>query len=143
MRSSLCGSAGSASLGSTIQRRLVLRLAGENDYVLAGVDADALVDAPPGRGFVGAAEVQVSVLGGSANTAEQAAVMHQLAQDMVETVPRAAAKFGLFTRNRSRTCSQVNVACAFAAEAANKNPASARAKKRGILPSWNCSGLYG
>lgn len=80
-----------AALGSMIQRRLVLRLAGENDYVLAGVDPSALDDAPPGRGFTGGAEVQVSVLGGSPNTAEQASALHQLAADMAAAVPREPA----------------------------------------------------
>ncbi len=73
----------SASLSSTIQRRLVLRLASDDDYGLAGVSADVLSAAsPPGRGVMDGQEIQVGVFGGDANTAVQGRAIAQLAQAM-------------------------------------------------------------
>ncbi|GAY17819.1 FtsK/SpoIIIE domain-containing protein [Mycobacterium sp. shizuoka-1] len=73
----------SASLSSTIQRRLVLRLASDDDYGLAGVSADVLSAAsPPGRGVMDGQEVQVAVFGGDANTAVQGRAIAQLAEAM-------------------------------------------------------------
>jgi len=80
-----------AALGSMIQRRLVLRLASENDYVMAGVAADALAGAPPGRGFLDDHEVQVAVLGGSQNTATQAGAIQALASEMEASLSREPA----------------------------------------------------
>ncbi len=68
------------ALSSVIQRRLVLRLASDTDYALLDVPADALdATSPPGRGFLDGKEVQVAVLGRTANTMRQAAVLRQLA----------------------------------------------------------------
>ena len=62
----------STSLASTIQRRLVLRLASDDDYVLAGVPADILTAAaPPGRAIMDGQEIQIAVFGGDANVAVQ------------------------------------------------------------------------
>nr|WP_194720312.1 FtsK/SpoIIIE domain-containing protein [Cellulosimicrobium arenosum] len=61
-----------ASLGSTIQKRLVLRLASEEDYLALGVPRDVLsLTSPPGRGILESDEVQVAVLGGDPNVAIQ------------------------------------------------------------------------
>lgn len=73
----------SAALGSAIQQRLVLRLAGEMDLMMAGVPADGFAaDSPPGRGFIGDAEVQVAVLGGTQNVAAQGQAIERLAVAM-------------------------------------------------------------
>jgi S-DNA-T family DNA segregation ATPase FtsK/SpoIIIE len=80
-----------SALGSMIPRRLALRMASEGDALSAGVDAEALAGAPPGRGFLDGSEIQVAVLGGSASTADQAAAVQALADDLVAKVPRPPA----------------------------------------------------
>ena len=74
------------ALNSVIQRRLVLRLASENDYMTLGVKPDAFeAMSPPGRGFLDELEVQVGVLGGTANTSEQAEKIADLAAKLAAT----------------------------------------------------------
>ena len=59
-----------ASLLASIQRRLVLRLSSEDDYLSMDVPKDVLGQAsPPGRGLLGNLEVQLAVLGGNSNLA--------------------------------------------------------------------------
>lgn len=80
------------ALASSIQRDLVLRLANEMDYQMLNTPADALSAAsPPGRGFVDGFEVQCAVLGGTANTAVQAAAIEKLSGEMRRTIRRAPA----------------------------------------------------
>jgi DNA segregation ATPase FtsK/SpoIIIE, S-DNA-T family len=68
---------------SRVQRRLVLRLADDNDYFMAGAEAGALTpDSPPGRGLLGRAEFQVAVFGGATGTTAQARAIGQLAAAM-------------------------------------------------------------
>lgn len=68
------------SLGSTIQRRLVLRMASEDDYLLLGAPKDVLDRvSPPGRGIVDDREVQISVLGGDPNVETQFRLLTELA----------------------------------------------------------------
>jgi S-DNA-T family DNA segregation ATPase FtsK/SpoIIIE len=63
-----------SALSSLIQRKVVLRLAGENDYAMLGEATDVLDEkAPPGRAMMGGLEVQVAILGNSPDL---------LAQDM-------------------------------------------------------------
>jgi S-DNA-T family DNA segregation ATPase FtsK/SpoIIIE len=72
-----------SSLASTIQRRLVLRLASDDDYVLAGVSGDILsATSPQGRGILDGRELQVAVFGGDANVAVQARAIERLAEQM-------------------------------------------------------------
>ena len=72
-----------SSLASTIQRRLVLRLASDDDYVLAGVPGDILsATSPPGRAILDGRELQVGVFGGDANVAVQARAIGRLAEQM-------------------------------------------------------------
>jgi len=80
-----------SALNSTIQRRLVLRLADENDYMLVDVDADTLTAAsPPGRGVLDGLDVQVAVFGGLSNVAEQAKAIERLAGTLqARNTPRA------------------------------------------------------
>ncbi len=76
-------SAVSPGLASTIQRRLVFRLANDMDYALVDVPSDAFASpTPPGRGFLDRDEVQIGVVGGSPNVAVQAAALDQLAISM-------------------------------------------------------------
>jgi len=79
------------SLNSSIQRRLVLRLANADDYAMLGVDSDVLsAVSPPGRGILDGGEVQIAVLGGDGNVAIQAREMEALAEAMTKAgVPAA------------------------------------------------------
>lgn len=62
-----------SSLASSVQRRVVLRQANENDEALMRLPLGALdSQSPPGRGYVDGLEVQVAVLGGSVDTTKQA-----------------------------------------------------------------------
>jgi len=71
------------SLSSSIQRRLVLRMANNDDYGMLGVDADVLtLTSPPGRGILDGHETQVAVLGGDGNVAVQAREIDALGQAM-------------------------------------------------------------
>ncbi|OBB77394.1 FtsK/SpoIIIE domain-containing protein [Mycobacterium sp. 852014-52144_SCH5372336] len=73
----------STSLASMMQRRLVLRLASDDDYMLTGEPHDILsVNSPPGRGIMGGHEVQVAVFGGDDNVAAQARAITELAARM-------------------------------------------------------------
>ncbi|GAA2227342.1 FtsK/SpoIIIE domain-containing protein [Herbiconiux moechotypicola] len=72
-----------ASLGSTVQKKLVLRMASDDDYTLMGAPKDTLsAVSPPGRGVQGGDEVQVAVLGGDSNVAVQAREIAKLAEAM-------------------------------------------------------------
>ncbi|WP_425955077.1 FtsK/SpoIIIE domain-containing protein [Xylanimonas sp. McL0601] len=72
-----------ASLGSTIQKRVVHRLATPDEYASIGEPADVLgVTSPPGRAVVDGDELQVAVLGGDANVALQARAAASLRQTM-------------------------------------------------------------
>ncbi len=82
-----------ASLLASIQRRLVLRMSSEDDYLSLDVPKDVLGQAsPPGRGLLGNLEVQLAVLGGNSNLAVQAREVHKLSEAMVrqgvERAPR-------------------------------------------------------
>lgn len=72
------------SLLASIQRRLVLRLSSEDDYMTMDVPKDVLGKAsPPGRGLLGSHEVQLAVLGGNSNLALQAREVHKLSEAML------------------------------------------------------------
>ncbi|BBZ35914.1 FtsK/SpoIIIE domain-containing protein [Mycolicibacterium confluentis] len=72
-----------SSLASTIQQRLVMRLASDDDYLLAGVPGDILSSASPqGRAIMDGLEIQVAVLGGDPNVAVQARAIDELAARM-------------------------------------------------------------
>ena len=73
-----------ASLLASIQRRLVLRLSSEDDYLSMDVPKDVLGQvSPPGRGLLGNLEVQLAVLGGNSNLAVQAREVHKLTEAML------------------------------------------------------------
>lgn len=69
------GNAVPGALTSSLQQRLIMRLAGENDYGMVGLRADSIpADAPPGRGLLGADEIQVAVYGGADQAAQHDAI---------------------------------------------------------------------
>jgi S-DNA-T family DNA segregation ATPase FtsK/SpoIIIE len=69
-----------SALGSTIQRRVVLRLADESDYLMLDTGTDVLdASSPPGRGVLDGNDLQVAVFGGAANVAQQAKAIDKLA----------------------------------------------------------------
>jgi S-DNA-T family DNA segregation ATPase FtsK/SpoIIIE len=73
-----------ASLLASIQRRLVLRLSSEDDYLSMDVPRDVLSStSPPGRGLLGGFEVQLAMLGGNSNLALQAREVHKLSEAML------------------------------------------------------------
>jgi S-DNA-T family DNA segregation ATPase FtsK/SpoIIIE len=60
------------SLGSAVQRRVVLRMAHADDYGFLGVAGDVLgMASPPGRGLLNGAEIQCAVLGGTSEVMAQ------------------------------------------------------------------------
>jgi S-DNA-T family DNA segregation ATPase FtsK/SpoIIIE len=70
----------SPSVAASMQRKLVLRLTDETDYATIDAPNDVLGAAsPPGRGLLDHLEVQVAVLGGTSNTAEQSRAIERLA----------------------------------------------------------------
>ncbi len=73
----------SSGLASTVQRRLVLRLANEMDYALLEISSEPFgLTSPPGRGFVDGTEVQVGVFGGESSISAQATAFSKLARSM-------------------------------------------------------------
>ncbi|ASK64986.1 cell division protein FtsK [Brachybacterium avium] len=71
------------SLGSSIQRRLIHRMASDEDYVAFGEPKDVLDGtSPPGRSIQDGHEVQVAVHGGDANVAIQSREVSKLAKAM-------------------------------------------------------------
>ncbi|TFD46347.1 FHA domain-containing protein [Cryobacterium frigoriphilum] len=72
-----------SSISSTVQKRLVLRQATEEDYMLLGAPKDVLSPtSPPGRGIIDGNEVQLAVLGASSNLAVQSREVQRLAASM-------------------------------------------------------------
>ena len=62
-----------SALASSVQRRVLLRQANENDESALGLPHGVLESkSPPGRGYLDGLEIQVAVLGGSVDTAAQA-----------------------------------------------------------------------
>lgn len=83
------------SIASTVQRRLVLRMASEDDYLLLGVPKDILgPSSPPGRGVIDGNEFQVAMLGGNSNLAVQGRELAQLAESMTRHGTTAAPSIG-------------------------------------------------
>ncbi|MCU1578466.1 MAG: hypothetical protein JWP19_670 [Rhodoglobus sp.] len=73
------------SLSSSIQRRLVLRMASSDDYGMLNVAGDILNPlSSPGRGILDELETQIAVLGGDPNVAVQAREIERLAAAMVK-----------------------------------------------------------
>ncbi|HLM29494.1 MAG TPA: FtsK/SpoIIIE domain-containing protein, partial [Acidimicrobiales bacterium] len=69
------------SIGSAIPRRVVLRLANDDEYLNAGEPVGILSpQSPPGRGLIDGTEVQIAVLGGTVNGQHQADEIARLAR---------------------------------------------------------------
>ncbi|HWU47598.1 MAG TPA: FtsK/SpoIIIE domain-containing protein [Humibacter sp.] len=80
-----------ASISSSIQRKVVLRLA-DDSYGMLEAPSDILSPAsPPGRAIVDGLETQIAILGGTSSVSEQAAATKRLAEAMqragVQEVP--------------------------------------------------------
>jgi S-DNA-T family DNA segregation ATPase FtsK/SpoIIIE len=73
----------SPAVSASIQRRVALRLADENDYALLDVAADILTaTSPAGRAVVDGLETQIAVFGGKRSLKEQAQAIEELAKTM-------------------------------------------------------------
>ncbi len=71
------------TLGSSIQRRIVLRMSHVDEYGMLGVPSEILQDSsPPGRGIYDNKEVQIAVLGSSAEPQAQALNIRKFARSM-------------------------------------------------------------
>ncbi|MFQ4149703.1 FtsK/SpoIIIE domain-containing protein [Arthrobacter sp. LAPM80] len=82
-----------ASLASSVQRLLVLRLATADDYSNLGLPRDILSPAsPPGRGMLDGAEVQMAIFGGTPNLALQARQVASLAESLIRQGVKAAPR---------------------------------------------------
>ncbi len=81
------------SLASSIQRKVVLRMATEDDYLTLGVAKDVLNAAsPPGRGLIDGGEIQLAIFGGTANLALQARQVASLAETLRRQGIKAAPR---------------------------------------------------
>ncbi|QYJ05594.1 FHA domain-containing protein [Nocardioides panacisoli] len=94
------GGAVPTAVAANISRRVVLRLADQNQYTLLGAPKDVLDDqSAPGRAVIDKHEVQLAVLGGTANVAEQSRALAALAAELRESgVPDVAEIGSLPTR---------------------------------------------
>lgn len=73
------------AVASSIQTRLVLRLADVNEYAMLGAPTDVLKpDSPAGRGLLHRMELQTAVLGGSQDVSTQADYLRRLANSMLK-----------------------------------------------------------
>ncbi|MBX3313679.1 MAG: FHA domain-containing protein [Actinobacteria bacterium] len=89
-----------SALASTIQRRIVFRLANDEEYAFANVPAEAFPQGtPPGRGFFDGREVQVAVLGGDPSVTVQAQAIARLAEMAAGRGVSAAAPIGRLADN--------------------------------------------
>jgi S-DNA-T family DNA segregation ATPase FtsK/SpoIIIE len=69
------------ALASSMQQTLVMRLTSETDLVTLGAPLDGFtVNSPPGRGYIDGQEVQVAVLGGSADQLVQSRAVVELSE---------------------------------------------------------------
>jgi len=83
-----------ASISSTIQRKVVLRLA-DDSYGMLEVPSDILSPAsPPGRAIVDGLETQIAILGGVSSVSEQAAATGRLAEAMTRAGVAAVEPIG-------------------------------------------------
>ncbi|WP_411700772.1 FtsK/SpoIIIE domain-containing protein [Conyzicola sp.] len=84
-----------SAISSTIQRRVVHRLADDGGYAMLDVPNDVLSAAsPPGRAIVDGLETQVAIVGGNPNVAEQSKALGSLAEAMQRNGRRPTAPIG-------------------------------------------------
>ncbi|MGN6126056.1 MAG: FtsK/SpoIIIE domain-containing protein [Humibacter sp.] len=83
-----------SSVGSSVQRRVVLRLA-DDGYSLLDAPGDVLSpSSPPGRAIVDGMETQIAVLGGTPSVSEQSITVGKLAEAMTRAGVKAAPPIG-------------------------------------------------
>jgi DNA segregation ATPase FtsK/SpoIIIE, S-DNA-T family len=96
-----------ARLGAGIGRRLVLRMASEDEYLMIGVPRSVYAGAslPPGRGFTERhLEVQCAVLGSDASGSAQAAAVQRLGAELRARGPAVdVPKVGVLPTDLSRS----------------------------------------
>ncbi|WP_233201960.1 FtsK/SpoIIIE domain-containing protein [Cryobacterium sp. Y11] len=93
-----------SSVRSSVQRRLVLRLADDTGYTLLDVPGDILnAKSAPGRAIFDGLETQIAVCGGSAVAAEQAAAVRVLAESLQARGIQAAMPIGSLSRDYPAT----------------------------------------
>lgn len=79
------------AVSSTVQRRIVHRLADESGYLLMDLPDDVIgVNSPPGRALVDGLETQIAIVGGKPGVVEQSAALAALAA-AIERTGRAPA----------------------------------------------------
>ncbi|MGB7963218.1 MAG: FtsK/SpoIIIE domain-containing protein [Propionicimonas sp.] len=80
------------SIAATVQRRIILRLADAEEYLLLGVPKDILDQtSPAGRGILEGNEIQFAILGESPNVAVQSREIQALTASMLRSgAPRPA-----------------------------------------------------
>ena len=82
-------------IASTFQRKVALRLADESGYLLLDAPADILSStSPPGRAVIEGAEVQLAIVGGDPNVAQQAKALATLSEAISRTGRAPAAEVG-------------------------------------------------
>ncbi|HIY65566.1 MAG TPA: phosphopeptide-binding protein, partial [Candidatus Agrococcus pullicola] len=85
----------SSSVASNVSRRVILRLSEETGYTLLNVPRDVLNEqSPPGRAIVDGAEVQMAVITGTPNVAEQSKAMDKLAEELIARGAQPIAEIG-------------------------------------------------
>ncbi|HLS73092.1 MAG TPA: FtsK/SpoIIIE domain-containing protein, partial [Actinomycetaceae bacterium] len=82
-----------SSVAGSLPRKIIMRQVDESAYAMLGAAKDVLDESsPPGRAIVGGLEMQVAVLGGSPNLAEQVRAIEKLAGTLRRAgVPEAPA----------------------------------------------------
>jgi len=84
-----------SALGSLIQRRVVLRLAADNDYAMLGQPVDVLdPKSPPGRGLCDGMEMQVAILGETPDLLSQDVAVGAFARAMRAAQATVAPQIG-------------------------------------------------
>jgi S-DNA-T family DNA segregation ATPase FtsK/SpoIIIE len=90
-----------ASISSSIQRKVVLRLA-DDGYGMLDVPSDILsAKSPAGRAIVDGLETQIAILGGSASVSDQAAATRALADAMTRAGVAATEPIGSLPKEYS------------------------------------------
>ena len=87
------------AVSSTIQRRVVHRLADDNSYVLLDAPSDVLSAAsPPGRAVIDGLESQIAIVGGQSGVSEQSKAIVALAEAMARTGRAPATPVGVLSQ---------------------------------------------
>ncbi len=93
------------ALVSSLPKRLVLRLSSDDEYANAGEPTGILsAKSPPGRAIVDGQEVQIAVLGGSANGERQSLAIGELAERLRAGGMAAAPRVGVLPDELRRDC---------------------------------------